>query len=97
MAASQIAGKPHSRGEDSKPVVQSATEAAVDWPWPFSQADLSAGLRRYYNDPSAWVGKVQPGAVPGPAPGGGPRGGRLAGAESPPPAAAAGALDGGGL
>jgi len=60
MAASQIAGKPHSRGEDSKPVVQSATEAAVDWPWPFSQADLSAGLRRYYSDPSIWVGKVQP-------------------------------------
>jgi len=41
-------------------VAQSAIEATVDWPWPFSQADLSAGLRRYYSDPSIWVGKVQP-------------------------------------
>ncbi len=31
-----------------------------DWPWPFSKADLSAGLRRYYGDPSIWVRDIIP-------------------------------------
>ncbi len=39
---------------------QAAFDESDDWPWPFSQADLSAGLRRYYSDPSIWVQQVRP-------------------------------------
>lgn len=31
------------------------TEEDADWPWPFSKADLTAGLRRYLNDLSIQV------------------------------------------
>jgi hypothetical protein len=41
-------------------MAQAATQETIDWPWPFSQADLSAGLRRYYSDPSIWVREVRP-------------------------------------
>lgn len=41
-------------------MAQAAFEETGDWPWPFSQADLSAGLRRYYSDPSIWVQQVRP-------------------------------------
>lgn len=37
-----------------------AMEEPADWPWPFSQGDLSAGLRRYYSDPTIWVQEVRP-------------------------------------
>ncbi len=39
---------------------QAGTENNEDWPWPFSRADLSAGLRRYFSDPSIWVQEIHP-------------------------------------
>ena len=32
----------------------------ADWPWPFSQADLAAGLRRFFEDPTIWIQEVEP-------------------------------------
>lgn len=31
------------------------TRRDLTWPWPFSRADLTAGLRRHLGDPSIWV------------------------------------------
>ncbi len=30
------------------------------WPWPFSRADLAAGLRRYFGDPTIWIERADP-------------------------------------
>ena len=35
-------------------------EAPEAWPWPFSRADLAAGLRRHLADPTVWVERVEP-------------------------------------
>lgn len=32
----------------------------MEWPWPFSRADLAAGLRRYYGDPTIWIQMAEP-------------------------------------
>ncbi len=46
-------------GERSVTIDQ-AESRIVDWPWPFSQADLAAGLRRFYKDPTIWIQEVKP-------------------------------------
>jgi hypothetical protein len=38
----------------------SAGEQATAWTWPFSRADLTAGLRRHLGDPTLQVGEVKP-------------------------------------
>lgn len=30
------------------------------WPWPFSRADLAAGLRRFFEDPTIWIEGAEP-------------------------------------
>ena len=37
-----------------------AENQIMDWPWPFSQADLAAGLRRFFVDPTIWIEEVKP-------------------------------------
>ena len=34
------------------------------WAWPFSLSDLTAGLRKYLDDPTLAVGDVQPMTLP---------------------------------
>ena len=39
---------------------EASDQLITDWPWPFSKADLAAGLRRFFNDPTIWVSEVEP-------------------------------------
>jgi aminoglycoside phosphotransferase len=38
--------------------------AQEPWPWPFSLSELTAGLRRYLDDPTLAITQVQPAAMP---------------------------------
>jgi hypothetical protein len=38
--------------------------SAIAWPWPFSRADLTAGLRRFFEDPTLQVVDVRPATLP---------------------------------
>lgn len=41
-------------------IADSVEPADEQWPWPFSRADLAAGLRRFFNDPTIWVDRAEP-------------------------------------
>jgi hypothetical protein len=40
------------------------TKTTLDWEWPFSLADLTAGLRRYFKDTSLRVTQIRPKTMP---------------------------------
>lgn len=46
--------------EDPLNELRSEVETVAPWPWPFSRADLAAGLRRYLSDATLWVESVEP-------------------------------------
>ena len=45
-----------------KPIMEEASTEG--WPWPFTRAGLTAGLRRYYQDTSIVIDAVDPTAMP---------------------------------
>lgn len=45
-------------------MMKSALRSQEPWPWPFSLSELTAGLRRYLNDPTLAVTHVSPAAMP---------------------------------
>ncbi len=41
-------------------IASTTAQPNEQWPWPFSRADLAAGLRRYFGDPTIWVDQTEP-------------------------------------